>query len=107
MDATAAGSTTAAAGAPTDISLAALLALQSDEGDEMRDRPARQRGHALLNALRRCNAPCWPMGGWSGAAPGLGRARHFRAGRGRAASARRHGRDQLRVQVELARYDLA
>ena len=38
VDGAAGGSAAAATGAPADITLAGLLALQSDEGDEMRDR---------------------------------------------------------------------
>jgi hypothetical protein len=108
VDGAEAGSAAAATGAPADISLAGLLALQSDEADELRDRPARQRGQALLNALA-----------------ALQRAMLAEAGGGReqlealagladsvpdAADPRlRAAMDaiMLRVQVELARHDLA
>jgi hypothetical protein len=108
VDGAAEGSAAAAAGAPADISLASLLALQSDEADEVRDRPARQRGHALLNALAALQRAMLAEGG-------VGR-EQLQALAGLADSVPdaadprlRAAMDAitLRVQVELARHDLA
>jgi len=107
VDGAAAGGTTAAAGATADISLAGLLALQSDEADAIRDRPARQRGNALLNALAALQRAMLAEGGagreqlqaLAGLADSVPDAADPRL---RAAM----DAITLRVQVELARHDL-
>jgi hypothetical protein len=51
LDETSVSSGAAPTTAPTEISLAGLLALQADDAGEARDRSARRRGRELMDAM--------------------------------------------------------